>query len=335
MSETNSRLWILKSKGEESSFGGNTGYADDPVAEYVYDTNVPNCNKICEGDRVIIAGKKFVKGYATITHIAVKENVPKIIYKCPECKIHELYERKTMQPKYKCRRKHEFDMREEELITVKEFTAYYSSTFVSAEPATSVKILDPYYLKRNRYYSIQAANSLFFAQQAIKMPTLPKSKSASSIQAFAPAIDVPPYSPDSQDKRARKTKDVVVRKGQQRFKETLIKYYGHWCMITNCDITETIQASHIFPYRGEKDNNPRNGLLLRSDLHVLFDSDLLGIHPDTLNIILHPRLSDSIYQEWKGKKIIIHRDDLGPSVEALRYRWNSFCSEVQKFTLQN
>nr|WP_294990490.1 HNH endonuclease signature motif containing protein [uncultured Sediminibacterium sp.] len=330
MTETVNRLWILKSKGEESSFGGNSGYPDDPVAEYVYDTNVKNYNKLKQGDQIIIADKNFIKGYATITSVKTKENVPKIRYKCPECKTHEFGERKTMSPRYKCRNKHEFDEREEEQIVVKEFTAYYGSTFVPAAPATSVKILEPYYLNRNRYYSIQAADPAFFVKEGLSMPVLAAEKNEKASYTFAPADEVPSYSPDSDDLRARKTKDVVVRKGQQKFKEMLIRYYGHWCMITGCEITEAIQASHIFPYRGEKDNNPRNGLLLRIDLHVLFDANLLGIDPDTLTVALHPRLSCSSYGKWEGHKLAFRRYDFIPSAEALRYRWNSFCSDVKK-----
>ena len=31
------------------------------------------------------------------------------------------------------------------------------------------------------------------------------------------------------------------------------------------------------PYRGTKDNHPDNGLLLRADIHTLFDLDMIGI----------------------------------------------------------
>jgi putative restriction endonuclease len=39
MTETK-KLWILKSKGEDSAFGANDGYADNPVSHYAYDTTV-------------------------------------------------------------------------------------------------------------------------------------------------------------------------------------------------------------------------------------------------------------------------------------------------------
>jgi putative restriction endonuclease len=333
MDETTSRLWILKSKGEESSFGGNTGYADNPVAEYVYDTNVPNCGKVKEGDHVIITDKKFIKGYAVITSIRIKENVPKTIYRCPKCKTHEHYERKTIQPKYKCRKKHEFDLPDEKHIVVNEFTAHYGTTFVPAISGTSVKILDPYYLNRNIYYSIQAADTRFFDEQ---MPGLWKGiQRIRPVKTLVSAANVPPYQLNDIDARKRKNRNVVVRSGQSKFKSELIKYYDHYCMITGCDIQEAIEASHIFPYRGKNDNNPRNGLLLRTDLHELFDADLLGIDPGSMTVQLHPRLINSYYTKWQGSKIVIDRSDLCPSAEALQYRWKTFTEKAESFSRKN
>jgi putative restriction endonuclease len=38
-------------------------------------------------------------------------------------------------------------------------------------------------------------------------------------------------------------------------------------------------------YRGMKDNDPSNGLLLRTDIHTLYDLNLLGIEPDSLKVV--------------------------------------------------
>jgi HNH endonuclease len=41
---------------------------------------------------------------------------------------------------------------------------------------------------------------------------------------------------------------------------------------------DILEAAHISPYRGEEDNHPENGLLLRADLHTLFDHLNAAIH---------------------------------------------------------
>ncbi len=50
-------------------------------------------------------------------------------------------------------------------------------------------------------------------------------------------------------------------------------------------------AAHIKAYRGEQDNHPDNGLLLRSDIHTLFDVDLHGIEPEHLQVENHPGIA--------------------------------------------
>src|SRR5271155_3471993 len=42
-----------------------------------------------------------------------------------------------------------------------------------------------------------------------------------------------------------------------------------------------LEAAHISPYRGLQSNHPQNGLLLRADLHSLFDLGMLAVDPLT------------------------------------------------------
>jgi len=83
-----------------------------------------------------------------------------------------------------------------------------------------------------------------------------------------------------------------------------------------------LEAAHIDPYRGRESNHPENGLLLRADLHTLFDLDLLGINPETLEILLSPSACRSGYQLFQGK--ILSVEGVRPSVRALRVRWLLF-----------
>jgi predicted restriction endonuclease len=62
-----------------------------------------------------------------------------------------------------------------------------------------------------------------------------------------------------------------------------------------------LEAAHLRPYRGEGDNHPSNGLLLRSDLHTLFDLGLIGINPEDHTIVIHPALRGTEYEQYDGK----------------------------------
>jgi hypothetical protein len=83
-----------------------------------------------------------------------------------------------------------------------------------------------------------------------------------------------------------------------------------------------VEAAHISPYRGEEDNHVENGLLLRSDIHTLFDLDLLGINPEDLRVELHPNIK-SEYSQFAGIKLS-YENRPGPSQEALKLRYDRF-----------
>ncbi len=318
------KLWILKTKGSESSFGGNKGYPDDPISHYVFDTNVKNHDKIKTGDIVVIVNKKFVLGHAIITSIDLVKNIPKIRYRCPICNTQEHYKRESKNPKYKCRKKHEFDEPIEENIIVDEYIANYKSTFKASSLHKSVKILDNFYIKRNKYYSIQPAKidliDNLFATTNIPLQSVLLTLEPDESYSINNLAE---YKIVEKDERPIKPMFVKSRQGQVEFRNTLIKIHGSYCMISGIDLPQTIEASHINPYRGKKDHHPQNGLLLRIDLHRLFDLNLIGINPETLEIDIHP-LIRTHYQEHQGTKIKINKPDFYLSQDALKKRWNIF-----------
>ena len=88
------------------------------------------------------------------------------------------------------------------------------------------------------------------------------------------------------------------------------------CMVSGCQLVDLLEAAHIRPYRGENDNHPSNGLLLRADLHTLFDLDLLGIDPETLLV----RLADPLPQLDDWHKRIFHVHGKDASIDHARLR---------------
>ncbi|MEI9912276.1 MAG: HNH endonuclease signature motif containing protein [Bacteroidota bacterium] len=89
-------------------------------------------------------------------------------------------------------------------------------------------------------------------------------------------------------------RQLKERRGQKQFRDAIIKRYGSKCMVTGCKIPDILEAAHINPYKGEKDNHPANGLLLRADIHTLFDLDLIGIHPTSFAVSFHKKCTGQI-----------------------------------------
>ena len=73
-----------------------------------------------------------------------------------------------------------------------------------------------------------------------------------------------------------------------------------------------------------------NGLLLRADIHTLFDLDLIGINPKTLEVELAEVLKNSVYSELAGRKLSDPlRPSDAPNRDALADRWKTFRRNVE------
>ncbi|MGC3994529.1 MAG: HNH endonuclease [Propionicimonas sp.] len=70
---------------------------------------------------------------------------------------------------------------------------------------------------------------------------------------------------------------TVPRLGQEAFKSLVLTAYHRHCAITGAKITPTLQAAHIVPVHKGGQHRLDNGLLLRSDVHTLFDKGYLGV----------------------------------------------------------
>ena len=120
------------------------------------------------------------------------------------------------------------------------------------------------------------------------------------------------------DARERIETSIVRRRGQMAFRKKLLAAYKGRCAITGCKIEEVLEAAHIISFKGPDTNRVANGLLLRTDLHTLFDLSLLAVDSKTMTVIVSPVLKGSCYAEYQGKKLKLPDDQrAGPGCEAL------------------
>lgn len=126
---------------------------------------------------------------------------------------------------------------------------------------------------------------------------------------------------DAADAREKMLRSIAIRRGQPAFRNALIQAYDGKCAITGCDVAEALEAAHILPYRGDHTNHVQNGILMRADLHTLFDLGLLNVDPDTYEVRLSKALARSQYAELEGARMRLPASkQVWPSVEALRAR---------------
>ncbi|CAM3696406.1 HNH endonuclease [Isoptericola cucumis] len=109
---------------------------------------------------------------------------------------------------------------------------------------------------------------------------------------------------DLSDVRKWSLREVVVRGGQASFRDRALRAYGGTCSITGCSVPEVLDAAHIRPYKGTRSNVASNGILLRVDLHRLWDRGLMAVHESTLEVLFAPKLVHTEYgATWGGTKM--------------------------------
>lgn len=108
-----------------------------------------------------------------------------------------------------------------------------------------------------------------------------------------------------EDQRKRVTASIVVREGRGAFRSALEAAYGNRCAITGIS-APVLDAAHIRPYRGTQSDHPANGLLLRTDLHTLFDKHLLTIEyegGDAYRVRVSDEIREAMYRSLDGSQL--------------------------------
>jgi putative restriction endonuclease len=127
------------------------------------------------------------------------------------------------------------------------------------------------------------------------------------------------------DERQRALRAIRIRRGQPAFRAALLEAYGKRCAITGCAIEDVLEAAHITPHWGPLTNHVSNGLLLRTDIHTLFDCGLLAIQPDTRRVVIAEALKSSVYAKIADRPVRPPRNRAdGPSAKNLQRRFAMF-----------
>ena len=110
----------------------------------------------------------------------------------------------------------------------------------------------------------------------------------------------------------------LARPYQARFRRDVLAAYER-CVITNVKMPEVLEAAHIKPYKYKGEDTIANGIPLRADVHVLFDTGHLRIS-ETGEVSLSTRARMD-YGASIPPKIV-----LPPTIsrDFLRWRWENF-----------
>ena len=94
---------------------------------------------------------------------------------------------------------------------------------------------------------------------------------------------------------------TLARPEQSNFRKILLEEYNNACVITGCTTQAALEAAHIIPFSQDGADTLENGLLLRADLHLLFDKGFMAINPETSEV--HFKETDKNYNKYTHAKI--------------------------------
>jgi predicted restriction endonuclease len=113
-----------------------------------------------------------------------------------------------------------------------------------------------------------------------------------------------------EDLRQRELGSRVLRPGQGVFRKQLLEAYDGRCCMSRADVARALDAAHILPLRGPHTHGVNPGLLLRRDLHTLFDDGLITVDATAgFAVALHEALAETVYSDFAGRTLALPQNE--------------------------
>jgi len=301
--------WLLY-KTDNPVVQSGSHYDDDLETQYQWDNLVPDYASIEMGDPIAIWDGNQLLGVSVISQIATGLGKKKR-NRCPLCNSTDIRFRKTKSPSYKCGGcSKEFDDPISEIIDVTTYTAQYGPGWKNLNGLVGRDTLKTMWVgtEQNQH-----------ALRRLKSGAFVQFLKDHSLESHFNLID--------QAQKAIKGRIqyrvAKQRIGQEAFRRKLLNKYGETCAISGPAPKNAIQACHLYNYSVVGgDHYIQGGLLMRADLHALFDADLLNIDPKSETVVLDRYLEQfPEYWYFNGNPLAI---SLMPGQKRwLKLRWEN------------
>jgi len=321
------RGWIAIVALEEA-----VGASYRPSAGYAFGDHTPHHRHVAVNDIFFIRSQTQLLAIARVQRIETG-SAEKSVQRCPTCGTGQLGYRSTRTNSYRCLYGHEFSQPVASTREGTEYKAAFGLDYIEVSARIEAAELRPFELTNSRQLSLRPCDLdgliRYIARRDRNAEQVIKSWLSERALALSDEDADLAEPGDVLDEREHRNLGILLRRGRKMFRDELIRRYGACCMISGCTTVALIEAAYIQPESAPKFNNPTNGLLLRSDLHTLFDLNLVGIDPMRLAIAIHPDLLDSEYKSLDGAALRI-ANGRGPNRRALATRWERFRASLPK-----
>ncbi|WP_371635606.1 HNH endonuclease [Streptomyces zaomyceticus] len=287
--------WLMYLGKDAKRVGG--GYDDNSATHYSWDSRVPNATSVQVGDQIVLWDGETSLGLSAIETIETGTGV-KDLSSCPKCGKADIAERKTMTPKYRCWTKTckaEFDQPAVETVDVTTYRARYEAGWIDLHGHLTAPELRALCEEQK---SQNALRRLRWDDFRARVET---GKNATPLGIIDQTQDV--------IAGGHTTNVVRVRKGQPAFRATLLTKFGEVCAFTGTMPASVLEAAHLYSYAKNSTHHANGGLLLRRDVHRLFDLGEIAINPKTLLLdVAAGTRAYPVYDQLHGQPLTVPVD---------------------------
>lgn len=251
-------------------------YADALGQRYDFDSNVINHKKVAVGDILVIRDRHLVYGYGVVEAVEQRPGI-KMMNRCPNCRSSDLATRKRLLPAHRCNDcSFSFDQPNAEPMSVMLYSATYLDRWFPFDSPVPLRALEGVYAQKDRQNAIRLLEPVA-AHALMRSHTDVEGYVQLELVAAREGID------------GGHVEAVVRRRvGQHRFREQLLERFGSTCAVTGSQPDAVLDAAHLYSFAEQGSHEDDGGLLLRADVHRMFDRLLITFDPRTWRSAVAP-----------------------------------------------
>lgn len=268
--EIEPQVWLMLAVGDQRGLQNHDGYDDDPSQTYEWTSAVNNGRSVREGDVILLRDTEALIGISVIDEITA-EGSTRQTYACPVCGSAKVAERKQRTPRYRCQAcKSEFNERLERTEATTRYRSHHGPAWVDLAGVLNRAQLADLQLHRGDQNAIRPMVS---SRVAAALPTAIDLLARRSLTWT-----------EERSANGHVTVFTRARIGQANFRSQLLQRFGANCAFTGPAPFQTLEAAHLYSYARRGRHESSGGLLLRRDVHRLFDDGLITVRERHLDV---------------------------------------------------
>lgn len=314
--------WIVDCTKTDVAISGHA-----PTSRCSFGDDIPHRRHIATQDIVFFRSAERLVRVSRVDGITITQT-DKETLRCPACGSSQIVLRQTQSPAYRCVYGHKFVDPAAQTGIGYERIATFLPEHVDVVATIEAVELRPFELTNSPTLSLRPCDLNGLARYVARRDRNAKRMLRAWLKGRPLALtDADADNTDLAEVLNEREIGVLLRRGSKVFRDELIRVYGPRCMISGCTVGSLLEAVCIPLLSSPKGSNLTNGLLLRSDIHTLFDLNMIGINPDRLTVALHPDLAATEYSQFMGSKLLISAGN-GPNRRALEARWQHYLANL-------